>query len=196
MDCFDPTAVADPALLYRGLNCLARYDNEAKTLEVMSPGPGVLVQEPCFSARGPNAAEGDGFLITLVDNIPLERNEIVSGDLSSPVSKRDISSSPAQAPHRYEMNMTAKGRRKLNCVGARQIIQDTRDFQQVVARVILPFRKSRCANRLSLRRYRSRRSALILRPGRTEIAAGVGRLGYERGRGRLSPWLTACSIVS
>ncbi|EKG10107.1 Carotenoid oxygenase [Macrophomina phaseolina MS6] len=96
MDCFDPTAVADPALLYRGLNCLARYDNEAKTLEVMSPGPGVLVQEPCFSARGPNAAEGDGFLITLVDNIPLERNEI--------------------------------------------IIQDTRDFQQVVARVILPFR--------------------------------------------------------
>ncbi|KAK7710977.1 hypothetical protein SLS57_008296 [Botryosphaeria dothidea] len=96
MDCFDPTAVADPALLYRGLNCLARYDDETKKLEVMSPGQGVLVQEPCFSARGPKAAEGDGFLITLVDNMPLERNEI--------------------------------------------IIQDTRDFQQVVARVILPFR--------------------------------------------------------
>ncbi|KAF4303625.1 Carotenoid oxygenase [Botryosphaeria dothidea] len=96
MDCFDPTAVADPALLYRGLNCLARYDDETKKLEVMSPGQGVLVQEPCFSARGPKAAEGDGFLITLVDNMPLGRNEI--------------------------------------------IIQDTRDFQQVVARVILPFR--------------------------------------------------------
>ncbi|KAL1631710.1 hypothetical protein SLS56_004384 [Neofusicoccum ribis] len=96
MDCFDPSAVTDPALLYRGLNCLARYDHQRKKLEVMSPGPGCLVQEPCFSARGPDAAEGDGFLITLVDNVPRERNEIV--------------------------------------------IQDTRDFQTVVARVILPFR--------------------------------------------------------
>ncbi|GME65982.1 Carotenoid oxygenase [Neofusicoccum parvum] len=96
MDCFDPAAVTDPALLYRGLNCLARYDHQRKKLEVMSPGPGCLVQEPCFSARGPDAAEGDGFLITLVDNVPRERNEIV--------------------------------------------IQDTRDFQTVVARVILPFR--------------------------------------------------------
>lgn len=85
MDCFDPTAVADPALLYRGLNCLARYDDETKKLEVMSPGQGVLVQEPCFSARGPKAAEGDGFLITLVDNMPLGRNEIVSPGLFSPV---------------------------------------------------------------------------------------------------------------
>lgn len=34
-----------------------------------------------------------------------------------------------------------KESKKLKRVGARQIIQDTRDFQQVVARVILPFRK-------------------------------------------------------
>lgn len=77
MDCFDPSAVTDPSLLYRGLNCLARYDYETKKLEVMSPGPGTLVQEPCFSPRSLDAPEGDGFLITLVDNIPEERNEIV-----------------------------------------------------------------------------------------------------------------------
>lgn len=88
MDCFDPAAVTDPALLYRGLNCLARYDHQRKKLEVMSPGPGCLVQEPCFSARGPDAAEGDGFLITLVDNVPRERNEIVSPDrLSAAATK-------------------------------------------------------------------------------------------------------------
>ncbi|RHZ43697.1 carotenoid oxygenase family protein [Aspergillus thermomutatus] len=75
-DCFDPKSVADPALLYRGLNCLGRFDYETKKLEIMSPGPDVLVQEPCFSPRYPGAPEGDGFLITMIDNVPKLRNEV------------------------------------------------------------------------------------------------------------------------
>ena len=44
----------------------------------MSPGLEVLVQEPCFSPRYPGAPEGDGFLITMIDNVPKLRNEVVS----------------------------------------------------------------------------------------------------------------------
>ncbi|KAH6975705.1 carotenoid oxygenase [Ilyonectria destructans] len=97
LDCFDPKSVADPALLYRGLNCLGRFDYETKELEIMSPGPDVLVQETCFSPRHPEAPEGDGFLITMIDNIPKLRNEV--------------------------------------------IIQDTKDFHTIIARILLPFRK-------------------------------------------------------
>ncbi|EEY23736.1 conserved hypothetical protein [Verticillium alfalfae VaMs.102] len=42
----------------------------------MSPGPDVLVQETCFSPRGSDAPEGDGFLVTMIDNIQEHRNEI------------------------------------------------------------------------------------------------------------------------
>ncbi|KAK1699822.1 carotenoid oxygenase [Colletotrichum godetiae] len=82
--------------LFQGLNTLARVDYETGEVEYFSPGPNCLVQEPAFSPRHPDAPEADGFLITMVDNMELGRNEL--------------------------------------------IIQDTRDFQTAVAKVILPFR--------------------------------------------------------
>ncbi|EED13423.1 cartenoid oxygenase, putative [Talaromyces stipitatus ATCC 10500] len=97
LDCFKPDA-GKSAQLYQGLNALARVDYETHVVEFFVPGPDCLVQEPAFSPRSPDAEEGDGFLITMVDNMALHRNEV--------------------------------------------IIQDTRDFQKVVAKIILPFRLS------------------------------------------------------
>ncbi|KAJ5201059.1 hypothetical protein N7449_005862 [Penicillium cf. viridicatum] len=96
LDCFKPENAGSKTKLYQGLNALARLDYQTGEVEYFVPGPQCLVQEPCFSPRHPNAPEGDGFLITMIDNVPLNRNEV--------------------------------------------IIQDTRDFQSVVARIILPFR--------------------------------------------------------
>ncbi|KAI8716932.1 hypothetical protein NCS52_00987800 [Fusarium sp. LHS14.1] len=95
MDCYKPDG-NNTAQLYQGLNALVRLDYKTGNVEYFSPGPSCLVQEPCFSPRHPDAAEGDGFLITMIDNQRLNRNEV--------------------------------------------IIQDTKDFQAVVARIILPFR--------------------------------------------------------
>ncbi|KXH45761.1 isoeugenol monooxygenase [Colletotrichum nymphaeae SA-01] len=95
LDCFNPNE--DPTRqVFQGLDTLARVDYETGEVEYFSPGPNCLVQEPAFSPRHPDAPEADGFLITMVDNMELGRNEL--------------------------------------------IIQDTRDFQTVVAKVILPFR--------------------------------------------------------
>ncbi|KAM5376886.1 hypothetical protein ACJZ2D_005230 [Fusarium nematophilum] len=95
LDCFKPNA-GNEAQLYQGLNAIARLDYQTGEVEYFVPGPHCLVQEPCFSPRHPDAEEGDGFLITMIDNMEYNRNEV--------------------------------------------IIQDTRDFQSVAARIILPFR--------------------------------------------------------
>ncbi|RSM03388.1 hypothetical protein CDV31_010522 [Fusarium ambrosium] len=95
MDCYKPDG-DNTAQLYQGLNTLARLDYKTGSVEYFSPGPSCLVQEPCFSPRHPDAEEGDGFIITMIDNQQLNRNEV--------------------------------------------IIQDTKDFQSVVAKIILPFR--------------------------------------------------------
>ncbi|OAL38047.1 hypothetical protein AYO20_02499 [Fonsecaea nubica] len=95
LDCFKPEA-GNAAQLYQGLNALARIDSQKQDIEYFVPGPDCLVQEPAFSPRSPDAPEGDGFLITMVDNMARHRNEV--------------------------------------------IIQDTRDFQKVVAKIVLPFR--------------------------------------------------------
>ncbi|KAF9776959.1 hypothetical protein IL306_004786, partial [Fusarium sp. DS 682] len=64
------------AQLYQGLNALARLDYKTGEVEYFVPGPDCLVQEPCFSPRTPDANEGDGFLITMIDNMRLHRNEV------------------------------------------------------------------------------------------------------------------------
>lgn len=76
LDCFKPDENSG-SQLYQGLNALARLDAEKKDIEFFLPGPGCLVQEPAFSPRSPDAPEGDGFLITMVDNMTLRRNEVV-----------------------------------------------------------------------------------------------------------------------
>ncbi|KAI8211223.1 hypothetical protein K4K52_010901 [Colletotrichum sp. SAR 10_76] len=93
--CFDPRKGADRPV-FQGLDALARVDSGTGEVEYFSPGPNCLVQEPAFSPRYPGAPEGDGFLITMIDNMGSGRNEL--------------------------------------------IIQDTRDFQKIIARVLLPFR--------------------------------------------------------
>ncbi|KAI8281364.1 hypothetical protein K4K56_011853 [Colletotrichum sp. SAR 10_98] len=93
--CFDPRKGADRPV-FQGLDALARVDSGTGEVEYFSPGPNCLVQEPAFSPRYPGAPEGDGFLITMIDNMGSGRNEL--------------------------------------------IIQDTRDFQKIVAKVLLPFR--------------------------------------------------------
>ncbi|KAL1635313.1 hypothetical protein SLS56_001736 [Neofusicoccum ribis] len=86
-----------------------QIDPEAKTDTLEDPAEErmlknsteTLVDVPCefprIDERFLTEKKGDGFLITMIDNIPEGRNEV--------------------------------------------IIQDTRDFQKVVARIILPFRK-------------------------------------------------------
>lgn len=76
MDCYKPDG-GNTAQLYQGLNALARLDYKTGNVEYFSPGPSCLVQEPCFSPRHPDAGEGDGFLITMIDNQRLNRNEVV-----------------------------------------------------------------------------------------------------------------------
>ncbi|KZM18849.1 uncharacterized protein EKO05_0006636 [Ascochyta rabiei] len=95
LDCFRPDVAAEKNL-YNGLNTLARYDYSTGKTDFCIPSENCLVQEPAFSPRTPDAPEGDGFLITMIDNIETGRNEI--------------------------------------------IILDTRKFEEIVARIILPFR--------------------------------------------------------
>lgn len=101
MDCFKPDG-DNTAQLYQGLNTLARLDYKTGKVEYFSPGPSCLVQEPCFSPRYPDAEEGDGFLITMIDNQRLNRNEVVRCSQKLPhVSHLTHLSSVADHP-RYE----------------------------------------------------------------------------------------------
>lgn len=77
LDCFDPNEDTNKNV-FQGLNALARVDYQTGGVEYFSPGPNCLVQEPAFSPRHPGAPEGDGFLITLIDNMNTGRNELVS----------------------------------------------------------------------------------------------------------------------
>jgi carotenoid cleavage dioxygenase-like enzyme len=78
LDCFKPDDAGNKVQLYQGLNALARLDYQTGEVEYFVPGPHCLVQEPCFSPRHPDAKEGDGFIITMVDNMKFNRNEVVS----------------------------------------------------------------------------------------------------------------------
>lgn len=126
MDCYKPDG-DNTAQLYQGLNTLARLDYKTGNVEYFSPGPSCLVQEPCFSPRHPDAEEGDGFLITMIDNQRLNRNEVVR------CSQKLHHVSHLIHPHLL------------------QIIQDTKDFQSVIAKIILPFRK--CITKIQLVLY-------------------------------------------
>lgn len=81
LDCFDPNGDTNKNV-FQGLNALARVDYQTGEVQYFSPGPNCLVQEPAFSPRHPGAPEGDGFLITLIDNMNTGRNELVSGSIS------------------------------------------------------------------------------------------------------------------
>lgn len=74
----DPDLPVHPDLA-RGLNfnSLAHYDNRTGDVEVWYAGENASVQEPAFVPRGPDAAEGDGYLLSVVDRVPFDHAELV-----------------------------------------------------------------------------------------------------------------------
>jgi len=57
-------------------NSLARFDLQAKTLKSWFPGPGRTLQEPVFIPLSANAAEGEGFVVSVGQNIEQSVTEL------------------------------------------------------------------------------------------------------------------------
>jgi carotenoid cleavage dioxygenase-like enzyme len=70
--CRPPDAVAGAI----GMGAIGRFDHETGTLVTWSPGPDSGVQEPVFVPRGPGAAEGDGYLLVLVNRLSQLRSDL------------------------------------------------------------------------------------------------------------------------
>jgi carotenoid cleavage dioxygenase-like enzyme len=58
-------------------NCLVHLDDETGEREHYYPGPDSAPEEPVFVPKGPDAAEGEGYLISVVSRRLLNRNDIV-----------------------------------------------------------------------------------------------------------------------
>ncbi|RSL54661.1 hypothetical protein CEP53_007365 [Fusarium sp. AF-6] len=59
------------------LNTIFKYDHKTGKLEKYSNGPHRFFQEPQFIPRSPTAAEGDGYLVALVNNLEEMSSELV-----------------------------------------------------------------------------------------------------------------------
>jgi carotenoid cleavage dioxygenase-like enzyme len=70
--CRPPDAVAGAVVL----GAIGRFDHETGALETWSPGPDSGVQEPVFVPRTVGAAEGDGYLLVLVNRLSQLRSEL------------------------------------------------------------------------------------------------------------------------
>jgi carotenoid cleavage dioxygenase-like enzyme len=70
--CRPPDAVAGTI----GMGAIGRFDHDTGTLATWSPGPDSGVQEPVFVPRGPGAAEGDGYLLVLVNRLSQLRSDL------------------------------------------------------------------------------------------------------------------------
>ena len=60
-----------------GLNCALRHDFLSGESALWYAGEASLVEEPLFVARDPKAAEGDGFLLLLVNRFDERRSDLV-----------------------------------------------------------------------------------------------------------------------
>ena len=60
-----------------GTSGVGRLDLETRQLVSWAPGPGAGVQEPQFVPRSPDAAEGDGWLLVLVNRLEQNRSDLV-----------------------------------------------------------------------------------------------------------------------
>lgn len=58
-------------------NSLVRLDNETGERTGYYPGPDSAPEEPVFVPKGPDADEGEGYLISVVSRRALNRNDIV-----------------------------------------------------------------------------------------------------------------------
>jgi len=70
--CRPPGAVAGTV----GMGAIGRFDHHTGALSSWSPGPDSGVQEPVFVPRGPAAAEGDGYLLVLVNRLSQLRSDL------------------------------------------------------------------------------------------------------------------------
>ncbi|KAF2223278.1 isoeugenol monooxygenase [Elsinoe ampelina] len=75
--------------LFHGLNGLAQYSRAKGTTEYFYAGDDSLVQEPVFIPRHEGAAEGDGWVMAMVERRKANRNDIVvidTRDFERPVA--------------------------------------------------------------------------------------------------------------
>jgi carotenoid cleavage dioxygenase-like enzyme len=70
--CRAPDAVAGAM----GMGAIGRFDHHTGALSTWSPGADSGVQEPTFVPRAPGAAEGDGYLLVLVNRLSQLRSEL------------------------------------------------------------------------------------------------------------------------
>ncbi len=70
--CRPPDAVAGAV----GMGAIGCFDQHSGALTTWSPGADSGVQEPIFVPRGPAAAEGDGYLLVLVNRLSQLRSEL------------------------------------------------------------------------------------------------------------------------
>jgi len=62
------------------MNTLAHLDFTTGVQSTWWAGPQTLVQEPCFIPRGPAAGEGDGYLVTVLDNVVTNYSDLALFD--------------------------------------------------------------------------------------------------------------------
>ncbi|KAF1018822.1 MAG: Lignostilbene-alpha,beta-dioxygenase isozyme I [Paracidovorax wautersii] len=77
---YDPSLPFDAALgapPFQFFNQLAHIDVEAGTSEVWYPGNAQCFQEPIFVPRSPDAPEGDGYVIALLNHLNGDNTELV-----------------------------------------------------------------------------------------------------------------------
>ena len=62
------------------MNCIAHIDFTAGKQTVWWAGPQTIVQEPCFVPRTLNSAEGDGYLVAVLDNLVTNYSDLAIFD--------------------------------------------------------------------------------------------------------------------
>jgi carotenoid cleavage dioxygenase len=59
------------------MNKIGHWDLVARTQDCWWAGPQSIIQEPCFVPRHKDSAEGDGYIIALVDNLITNYSDLV-----------------------------------------------------------------------------------------------------------------------
>jgi carotenoid cleavage dioxygenase len=59
------------------MNKIGHFDHATGTQDCWWAGPQSIVQEPCFVPRHKDSAEGDGYIIALVDNLITNYTDLV-----------------------------------------------------------------------------------------------------------------------
>ena len=62
------------------MNCIAHLDFTSGKQTLWWAGPQTIVQEPCFIPRSANSAEGDGYLVAVLDNLVTNYSDLAIFD--------------------------------------------------------------------------------------------------------------------